>query len=569
MKTLQVQQGSSEWAAERARRFTASEAPAMMGASKFQTRAELLRQKATGIVPEVDAATQRRFDAGHATEAAARALLEQYLGDLFPVTAVHDTDDRLLASVDGITLDDSTLFEHKLWSESLAAQVNAGDLDAHYFWQLEHQLLVTGAERVIFVTSDGTRERWAQMEYRPIQGRREALLAGWRQFDADLAAYIPPAAAVAVVAAPVQALPTVLVQVSGAITITDNFAAFETALRDFLEHRLIREPKTDQDFADLGVQIKAMKGAEAALEGAEVQMLAQIQTVDQAKKTKDMLAKLVRDNRLMAEKMLSSEKERRRGEIVAGGVQALQQFVAGLNKRLGSPFMPATATAADFGGAIRGKSSLASMEDAVASTLANAKIAASAIADGIETNLRALPSLVGDRAGLTPDLGILVLKGADDFSAVVGQRVAAQKASEERRAAELAEQQRAKIAAEERAKLEREQQQEAARAAEAAKPALPPAAAPIAPPAPVSQAAAPSSVVPIRPTSAPASAPTLKLGQINERIAPLSIDAAGLAALGFTGTKERGAVLFHEAQFPHMLSAMVRHLEALQAREAA
>ena len=207
MKTLQVQQGSSEWAAERARRFTASEAPAMMGASKFQTRAELLRQKATGIVPEVDAATQRRFDAGHATEAAARALLEQYLGDLFPVTAVHDTDDRLLASVDGITLDDSTLFEHKLWSEALASQVRAGELDAHYYWQLEHQLLVTGAERVIFVTSDGTRERWSQMEYRPVPGRRGQLIAAWDQFAQDLATYTPPAAAAVVVAQPVQAQP--------------------------------------------------------------------------------------------------------------------------------------------------------------------------------------------------------------------------------------------------------------------------------------------------------------------------------------------------------------------------
>ena len=46
-------------------------------------------------------------------------------------------------------------------------------------------------------------------------------------------------------------------------------------------------------------------------------MLAQIQTVDQARRTKDALHKLVRDNRLMAEKLLSAEKERRKSEIVA------------------------------------------------------------------------------------------------------------------------------------------------------------------------------------------------------------------------------------------------------------
>jgi hypothetical protein len=107
-----------------------------------------------------------------------------------------------------------------------------------------------------------------------------------------------------VVAAPVQALPVRRGPGHRRDRGPRQLRAFETALRDFLEHRLIREPKTDQDFADLDVQIKAMKGAEAALDSAEAQMLAQIQTVDAAKRTKDMLAKLVRDNRLMAEKLL-------------------------------------------------------------------------------------------------------------------------------------------------------------------------------------------------------------------------------------------------------------------------
>ena len=44
MRTLNMFQGSKEWYAERSRRFTASEAPAMMGASKYQSRDELLYQ---------------------------------------------------------------------------------------------------------------------------------------------------------------------------------------------------------------------------------------------------------------------------------------------------------------------------------------------------------------------------------------------------------------------------------------------------------------------------------------------------------------------------------------------
>lgn len=52
--------------------------------------------------------------------------------------------------------------------------------------------------------------------------------------------------------------------------------------------------------------------------------------------------------------------------------------------------------------------------------------------------------------------------------------------------------------------------------------------------------------------------PTLTLGAINERIAPLSIAGAGLAALGFEPAGRRNAaVLFQESDWPAMCDAMV------------
>lgn len=91
MKTLNLQQGSPEWLAARAKMFTASEAPAMMGASPYMTRNELLHQKHTGIQKEVDAATQRVFDNGHRVEALARPIAEQIIGEeLYPVTVCED-----------------------------------------------------------------------------------------------------------------------------------------------------------------------------------------------------------------------------------------------------------------------------------------------------------------------------------------------------------------------------------------------------------------------------------------------------------------------------------------------
>jgi hypothetical protein len=440
---------------------------------------------------------------------------------------------------------------------------------------LEQELLVTKAEKVVFVCSDGTREKFVHMEYRPVTGRREQLIAAWKQFDADRVGYAAPAAATVVVAAPVQALPSVSVQVEGSIAIKDNFAAFEVAMRDFLEHRLIREPKTDQDFADLDVQIKAMKGAEAALESAEVQMLAQIQSVDSAKKTKDMLAKLVRDNRLMAEKLLASEKERRRGEIVAGGITALREHVAALNTRLGKPYMPQSYSVADFGGAIKGLRSLASMEDAVATLLASSKIGANETADRIDVNLKQLRELARGYETLFADTSTLVLKAPDDCKATITSRIAEHTAAE----AERLEKERERIRAEEAAKLRREQEarDEAARQqAEPAKPAPIPVAASVAtlphtgPPASIAtlpHAGPPATVVPLgtrAPIAATAPPPSLSIGEINRRLNGYGLTAATLERLGFHGERVRGAVLYQEADFSLLIDTIVADLRTVQ-----
>ena len=50
------------------------------------------------------------------------------------------------------------------------------------------QLLVSGATRILFTCGDGT-EPPAHCWYESNPERRAALIAGWRQFAADLAAY--------------------------------------------------------------------------------------------------------------------------------------------------------------------------------------------------------------------------------------------------------------------------------------------------------------------------------------------------------------------------------------------
>lgn len=612
-------QGSPEWHAHRAQCWNASDAPAMMGQSPYKSRAQLIKEIATGLTEDVDAGTQRLFDAGHRFEALARPGAEDIVGDdLSPLIGSIDAglSRPLAASFDGLTFMHDVAWEHKTLNDGLRASIrqqggNANDfLSPAYRIQMEQQCMVSGAQRVLFTSTKWDGDTLVEQRYcwyTPDLELRAQILAGWKQLEADVAAYQPGEVAPAVVAEPVEALPAVLVKVSGEISITANFAAFETRLRDFLDNRLIREPKTDQDFADLDLQIKAMKGAEAALESAEAQMLAQIQSVDAAKRTKDMLHKLVRDNRLMAEKLLASEKERRKAEIVAAGQAKLRDHIAGLTKRLGFALPP---IAADIAGSIKGKKSLASMEDAIGTELARAKIEANRIADLIDTNRRAVTDAEADH--LFPDFGTVCTKAAEDFANLITSRKAAAaariEAERERiRAEEAARLEReaqaraaaeAKAKADEAARLEREQREEAERQArelqeareraeraEAAQNTTEQGSQQVLEAEPVTADAtdrdAPASTSPsVGSTGAgqPADAGpaagvttplhttytrTLRLGEIQARLAPLSITAEGLAQLGFPAHVERGLKLYWPGDFPAICRAISDHALAL------
>ena len=65
----------------------------------------------------------------------------------------------------------------------------------------------------------------------------------------------------------------------------------------------------------------------------------------------------------------------------------------------------------------------------------------------------------------------------------------------------------------------------------------------------------------------PAGPPSLKLGQINERIAPLAISVDGLRALGFEPAMvDKSARLYHEQDFQRICAAMLRHITAAQTK---
>ena len=466
MQVHNVTQGSPEWLALRAQHFCASDAPAMMGASPYLKRTDLLQHKKTGIAREIDAGTQRRFDDGHAAEAAFRPIAEGVIGDdLFPVTGSREVDGLpLLASFDGLTMDWQTGYEHKLYNADVAAHiVEHGEPPAHHVWQLEHQLLVSGAARILFACSDGSEHNAARCFYQSKPERRAQLLAGWRQFAADLADYVPPEIVEPVTPTHVESLPAVSVRVEGSLAVISNLDAFGSRLRAFIDS-VPTKPSTDQEFADAENACKVLQKAQDALEQAEAAALSQTADIEQMRRTVADYAGLARNTRLMLEKVVKARKEQVRVEIVTEGQTALQQHVAALNARLGKPYMPSIP--ADFGGAIKGKKTLASIREAVNVVLTNAKLQANEIADRIQVNLAALREHASGHAFLFPDTAAIVQKAPDDLLALVKSRISDHQAAEARRLE--AERERIRQEEQQRAQRELDQRQAAERAAAAA-----------------------------------------------------------------------------------------------------
>jgi hypothetical protein len=142
--------------------------------------------------------------------------------------------------------------------------------------------------------------------------------------------------------------------------------------------------------------------------------------------------------------------------------------------------------AADFSGAIKGLRSIDSMQDALDTTLAGAKIAADCQARGIRANVSKFKDQSAGLEHLFPDLAQMVHKAADDFAALLQSRIATHKAAEAAREAQRKADEESRIAAEVKRRADAAA---AAQAQQQAQAALQVAAAPVPTPAPQPQPA--------------------------------------------------------------------------------
>lgn len=478
MNILDLKQGSEEWHKARLEHFTASEAPAMMNASKFQTRDELLLLKKTGIAPEISPAQQRIFDKGHATEAMARPFIEAYINeDLFPVTGSLEAEELpLLASFDGLTMLEDAAFEHKLWNEALAQSVKLKELPPHYYWQLEQQLLVSGAEKVIFVCSDGTADNMEIMEYFPIEGRREQLIAGWKQFKEDLTNFEAVAPKVEPVAEVITDLPALVINLTGSVT-QSNLTAYKSTALDFIK-AINTDLQTDEDFANAESTIKFCGKAEKELISVKKRALEQTSDINTLFQTVDELKEEMRQKRLTLEKLVKSQKLAVRAEIIGKAKTELREFISLVESGFrGKAIL--TAFNPDFDGAAKGKRTISSLQNAVNSELAKVKIEITGVAKTMGLNLEFAESMGEEYWPLFRDIQTLITMDCDQFREVIKSRIeqhkAAERAKDEARKAEEERRVQAGKEAEERriaevkAQAEREKERAVKEAEEKAK----------------------------------------------------------------------------------------------------
>lgn len=554
MDTVSLAQGSPEWLAHRAKHFNASDAPAVLGVSPHKTRRQLLAELQTGITPEVDAATQRRFNNGHRLEALARPLAEKLIGEpLYPVTG---TNGRYSASFDGLTLGGETGFEHKALNAELR-EVFAADaeLPLHYRVQMEHQFLVSGADRILFMASDWDasgnpieeHHRWVE----PDPALRERLIAGWERFAADLAEFEPtPAAAPAPVGASPETLPALRIEVEGTV-IASNLVAFrETAIAAVRSVK--RELSTDQDFADAELSVKWCREVESRIEAAKAHALSQTASIDELFRALDAITDESRRVRLDLEKRVKFRKDEIRAEIVRDAQRAVAKHVAELSAELAPHRVPDMHP--DFAGAIKGKRSIEAMHDAVDAALASAKIAAESVARTMRANLAYYRERVADRDFLFADVASYLTRQEAEFAEWIDVRIERHRIAEEARVAR-----EMKALAAKRERIE-----------EAAAAGTPTAHEPV----PVygyaqaraEHAEARAAAEPVAPVDEPAG---LSLGELNARLGVTMSAAFVAGTLGITPAgKSRNAVLFTERQFAAVCRQLIAHVEAARVRHS-
>lgn len=524
MKQLNLIQGTPQWHAHRATHLNASDAPVVMGASSYRKLADWVKERATGVAPEVNEFTQRLFDDGHKSEAAARTLAEQIVGEeLFPVTGSNGV---YSASFDGLTMLEDVAWEHKRLNKKIIAALDAAgpnatgaDLPLEYQIQMEQQIHVSGCGKVLFLATEWNEDYTVCLDQRhvwyfPNNTLWLQIQAAWDHALTLVDSYAPEAEVVKAEGVAPQTLPALRIELTGQVT-ASNLGEYKKVATETIS-KINTDLKDDQDFADAETAVKWCGDVEDRIAAAKQHALSQTATIDELFRALDEISETARSKRLALEKLVKTRKEALRIEVVSQAQNELRDFAEKLKTDLGIEFFPVVV---DFGTPIKGKKTLASVKEAVAQTLTQAKAQATETANKVKANTEAFNKLTEGNRTLFPDFQGLVQQDQATMLAIVENRL--QKHENEQKA---------------KAELEAKAKEDVAK---------------VTAPAPVVE----------QPAAKIESEKLMKLSEITARIG-LPITAAILADLGFEpAATDKAAKLYREDQYNAICQALIAQIK--------
>jgi putative phage-type endonuclease len=419
-------QGSNDWHNHRAGYFNASDAPAMMGISKYKTRNQFLQEKATGISQDHDDATLARFADGHRFEALARQVAEDLIGeDLSPVTGINGNKS---ASFDGITFDSSVWTEHKSLNNELRKilsmeGVKGSDLPKEYQVQMEHQAIVCEGKKCLFMAS-----KWDDNDnlieelhcwYVPDMALREEILGAWHQFELDIEKYTPSNIVEMPRAEVVVDLPALFIHAKGEVT-ASNMKEYGTALAARLVETRAIVLVTDQDFSNAKESAKVLRDQAKKVIAAQEAMLSQTASIGEVSLMLDAWAKDLNTTALDLENRVKKEDLLKKAAMIDKAKVYCQESFAQAEAGI-SPIRIILTQSPDFANAIKGKSKFESMQNGIDSVVAEFEIMIRSKVSDVLLKQAFMETIIGFDF-LFADMQSIIWKPIDDFKLLVTRR---------------------------------------------------------------------------------------------------------------------------------------------------
>jgi len=177
-KFVELEQGSPEWLAWRKTVITATDASIIMGNNPWDTPYQAWQRK-LGLAQEK--VSNDAMERGKRLEPEARAKFVAHWGIEMIPKVVESTEFEFLgASLDGISETGNMLLEIKCGGSKLHDMAKNQEIPQYYLDQMQHQLLVTGAERCYYYSYDGS--DGICIEVIPDPGFKESFIPKAREF---------------------------------------------------------------------------------------------------------------------------------------------------------------------------------------------------------------------------------------------------------------------------------------------------------------------------------------------------------------------------------------------------